>query len=221
MQSCALTAHHPLESGPRAEPFPCLSYVAMKKSSLRQHQDRLANQGRRIAMIPYDDPAKAMRFQTNWPGLACMLVFVILVIAHFTTGMAPEHLLPALALTLLCGILSVFVRARMSYSRWIRVRGKCLDRELHLGYSGLGYGWSWRWLCEYELDGVTYQVTPAYWRSWGRGGERSKRQAERFANRVVDESGSIELWVNPANPLQTEVVGRDIKDLLLHRKSPK
>jgi len=193
----------------------------MNRSSLRQHQDRIVNQGWRITMIPYDDPTKPRRYETNWPGLACMLVFVILVIAYFTTGMSPEHLLLALAGTVLAALFSVFVKARTGYSKWIRVRGKCLDRELHRCFSSRGYSWSWRWLCEYEYDGATYRVTPTYWLTWGGGKLGSKRRAERFGNKVVDESGCMELWINPANPLQTEVVGRDIKDALLHRdRSP-
>lgn len=96
---------------------------------------------------------------------------------------------------------------------WIRVQARCLDQDYWREWSDGpddGKTWTFRVLCEIELNGRTYRVTPGYWSSFG-----AQRSVQRFLDKNIKD-GMCELHVNPDDPLQTEFVGHDIKDVLLH-----
>jgi len=189
----------------------------MNKSLLRQYQDLAEAKGWRIAMIPYDDPTKAMKHDTNWPSLLFMVIFMASTILFVVADtLSRDIALMGIGGGLLGMFISVFIKMRLKYKHWVKVPAQCLDRELQVGRGSKGYAWSWRWLCEYQLAGSTYRVTPTYWLSWGPGNDRAKRRAISFGKKISDDTGNMELWINPENPLQAEVVGHDIKDVLLH-----
>ena len=62
-------------------------------------------------------------------------------------------------------------------------------------------------------------VTPSYWLNVGSSTilqERARRKAEELMAKLVGADGDCELFINPDNPLETEIVGHDLKDRLLH-----
>ena len=94
------------------------------------------------------------------------------------------------------------------------LEAKCLDREIRQVCSPHGHGgktWAFRLLCEFELAGQTYRVTPDYWTTFS-----SETSVASFLDQAVSPKGCCRLYVNPANPLQAELVGHDLKDALLH-----
>lgn len=194
----------------------------MEKPRLREYQDHMENSGWRIALIPFSDPKEPMKFETNWLGLLFMMIFLGSALFFvLSERSSPDFALTGMGFGLFGMLVSVFIRLRSKYMGWVKVSAKCIDRELKLGRDSLGkgYAWSWRWLCEYRLGGSTHRVTPSYWLSWAPGNTWAKRRATLFGNKVVDHAGNMELWINPKNPLQTEVAGQDIKDFLLHKRS--
>jgi hypothetical protein len=112
------------------------------------------------------------------------------------------------------GLLSLAYDARKRRRNWKRIKAKRLDKEIYkektIDADGHGITWHFQLLCEFELDGKTYKVTPAYWRTFF-----TKRGAKNFLESKI-KNGMCELYVNPDNPLETEFVGNDIKDFLLH-----
>jgi hypothetical protein len=72
--------------------------------------------------------------------------------------------------------------------------------------------WCWRIVCEYEYQGKRINVTPVVnWRPF-----LSEREANNFIERHISYDGACRLHINPANPLQTELVGQGIKEVLLY-----
>lgn len=76
---------------------------------------------------------------------------------------------------------------------------------------GVQMCWAFRLVCEFELDGRRFTVTPDYWSTF-----ISEGSVQNFLGKVVSPDGKCQLWVNPKNPLQTELIANDIKDFLLH-----
>ena len=115
---------------------------------------------------------------------------------------------------LLFGMFSLAYQARKNRRNWIRIRARCLDHEVFQDSSNdgdTGRVWDFIMLCEYELKGELYRVTPAYWCSFPTQGS-----VLRFIGKKLSPEGTCEIYVNPDNPLQAEIVGHDIKDVLLH-----
>jgi hypothetical protein len=176
----------------------------VKKSSLRAYQDRAANAGWRIQLIAHDDPSKAMRIQTNWYALAGAVVFSFgFCGAWFGFGGPEQIYYAALAGGFGFALLSVLLAGRARRRGWLRIKAACLDRECHGGV--------FRLRCGFELDGRAYTVTPApFWRNFN-----SDQTLQRFLGRVIGNDGMCCLRVNPGNPLQTELAGGDLADILL------
>lgn len=118
---------------------------------------------------------------------------------------------------LFIGFVSVIFRGRIVRKSWKRVSARCIDKECKRvpGIPGLRGGarrtWTFLLICEFEMDGKRYTVTPGYWSTF-----ISEARVEKFLDRVISSNGKCQLWVNPKNPLQTELISNDIKDLLLH-----
>lgn len=124
--------------------------------------------------------------------------------------------LGVMAAGLIVALVSLLYSGRRTRRNWQRVQARVLDKEIYedFSYTGddePGKTWFFTLLCEFELGGQTYRVTPSFWRSFG-----TKSGVGRFLEKVVNRNGLCELWVNPQNPLETEVVGRDVKDVMLH-----
>ncbi|MFW5733543.1 MAG: hypothetical protein ACOCWR_00625 [Oceanidesulfovibrio sp.] len=156
-----------------------------------------------------------------------MLVFpVALIAAAMATKILIEQDSPLLDRTMswvvvmATGLVVMFVSlwhgGRRVRRDWRRVQARVLDKEIYedIGYADgadSGTTWFFTLLCEFELNGETYRVTPSFWRSFG-----TQSGVRRFLEKVVNRNGLCELWVNPKNPLEAELVGRDVKDALLH-----
>lgn len=187
----------------------------MGKSKLRALQDYVANAGWRIQLIPYDDPSKPIRMETNWLALVGMLAFIGGVAAALLTRK------PAYAgvsgAGFIFALLGLLLKGRMKRRSWIIVKAACLDRETRKMRTSGGArrvgGWTWafRLICQFDLNGQNYTVTPSYWRTF-----RSEESVDCFFAKTISGDGICALHVNPHNPLETEFVGKDVKDFLLH-----
>ncbi len=166
----------------------------------------------RIKTIPFRDDYAMMK--TNWGALLGALLFLVGIYAGFKVK--PLFLISIAGLVL--GLFSVLFRGRIVRRYLEIISAQCIDREIKhvLGTPGLRGGarktWAFQLLCEFEINGKQYIVTPGYWTTF-----ISERLIQKFLDRVISFDGKCQLWVNPDNPLQAELIGNDIKDLLLHR----
>jgi hypothetical protein len=173
-----------------------------QKSALRSFQDRAANAGWRIQLIPYDDPSKPMRIQTNWGAVAGLLVVCIGFWGFWTGGLQRIRIPKTYYLWAMPGglgfaLVSLFVAGRFKRRSWLLLNAVCLDRDCRGDFQG----WEFRLLCRFELEGKTYTVTPAtYWRTF-----TSEASVNDFLAKVTDRDGTCCLRVNPRNPLETEL----------------
>lgn len=167
--------------------------------------------GWRIKTIPFRDDYKMMK--TNWSAVYGALLFFVGVYA----GLQEQELFYISVFGLVIMLVSTFVRGRNDRSNWKKVTSKCIDREMKrtLGKRSLNGGvshvWIFQLLCEFEMDGNQYTVTPGYWTTF-----ISESSLQTFLKKVISPDGKCQLWVNPENPLQTELIANDIKDFLMH-----
>lgn len=177
----------------------------------------------RIPYIPYE---KEVKVESN--GLAALGALVFLGSVGFLSfkimnNDAPKgitlYLVGAVA-GLVLGIFGVWSKARRERQKWVKVNAKCIDREWQRiqttrgsAAGGMGGGWTWafRLLCEFDFQGKHFKVTPGYWTTF-----ISEESLKSFFDKRIATDGLCELWVNPKNPLQAELIGDDIKDKLLH-----
>ncbi|MFN7141800.1 MAG: hypothetical protein ACK4UN_20970 [Limisphaerales bacterium] len=182
----------------------------MRKSKLREYQDKMENAGWRIKTIPYDDPSKPMIIPPNWyalAGLAVLVGGIWLFLRHKQLVYAWVALggFAFICISLLCNALT---RRR----RWVTVQARCLDMET--AQAGRRE-WHFRILCRFELDGKNYTVTPKhFWRSFG-----SNEDLRSFFSKVIGPDGTCFLHVNPKNPLETELIADDVADKLFRRSA--
>lgn len=178
---------------------------------MKPSRDPLENIEWRIKNIPFADPYAAMK--TNWGALIGALLFIGGIFA----GLKVVALFSVSFFGLALGLISTLFRGRMTRKNWKKISAKCTDKELRkvLGAAGPRGGtrmaWTFQLLCEFELDGKRYTVTPGYWSTF-----ISESRLENFLDKVISSDGTCQLWVNPKNPLQTELIANDIKDFLLH-----
>ena len=110
------------------------------------------------------------------------------------------------------GLLAGWYRARRERRSWVKVKAQCLDREWHLIRIKSGRTtWVFRILCTFDFEGKQYRATPIYWTTFF-----SEGALMRFLEKAIAPDGTCELYVNPRDPLQVELVGRDLKDLLVN-----
>lgn len=163
----------------------------------------------RIKNIPFQ---KQMQFiKPNWAVLVGVIGFLAFMLLATRGNL---NWLYASVGSFIFALLSLAYKARKRRKNWKRITAKCLDNEFFkqkiFGADGTGVSWQIQMLCEFEYNGKNYKVTPSFWRyfltKWG---------AKKFLESKII-NGKCELHVNPDNPLETEVVGNDIKDFLLH-----
>lgn len=174
----------------------------MQKSSIRSYQDRVANAGWRIQLIPHYDPSKTIWYPTNWYAMAGLAVCGIGFVGLGSRGLDSFYWLVVaggFGFALLSFPFVAWARRR----GWLRVNAACLDRECQ--------GGSFRLRCTFYLKGADYTVTPApFWREFS-----SEEALQRFMEKLIDKDGMCWLRVNPRNPLQTEIAAGDIAEKLL------
>ncbi|MDQ7825076.1 MAG: hypothetical protein RDV48_19905 [Candidatus Eremiobacteraeota bacterium] len=165
----------------------------------------------RIEHIPSESES---RVQANPLAALGALVFVGCIIMALVIKAADAvrlvWLLSGMAgfgLSLLAG----WYKARQERRSWIRLKARCIDREWHSVRVPKGTTWTFRILCEFTLEGRHYKATPVYWTTF-----ISEKALTDFLEKVIAPDGTCELYVNPKDPLQVELVGKDIKDLLLN-----
>lgn len=163
----------------------------------------------RIKNIPYQ---KQMQFiKPNW---AMTLGFIGFVAFLYLSTRGNLDWIYASFGSFAFALLAMGYEARQKRKNWVRINATCLDSEFYRDKSydsdGIGITWVIQLLCEVEYDGKTYKVTPSFWRTFF-----TKWGAKKFLESKI-KNGKCELYVNPDNPLETEIVGNDIKDFLLH-----
>lgn len=165
----------------------------------------------RIKSVPFRDPCARMK--TNWGALLGSLLFIVGIFAGFKT----KSFFLILIVGLVLGLISVLFRGRIVRKNWKKVLAHCTDKEWKsvLGApsqrGGVRKTWTFQLLCEFELDGKQYIVTPGYWSTF-----ISEGRLRKFLDKVISPDGKCQLWVNPENPLQAELIANDINDFLLH-----
>jgi hypothetical protein len=165
----------------------------------------------RIKPIPFRDPCAMM--ETNWGALLGALLFI----GGMFAGLKVKALFSISIFGLVLALLSILLRGRIMRRNWKKVLAQCTDKEWKsiLGASGQKGGvrktWTFQLLCEFEIDGKRYTVTPEYWSTF-----ISEGRLQKFLDKVISPDGKCQLWVNPKNPLQAELIANDIKDALLH-----
>lgn len=126
----------------------------------------------------------------------------------------PEWILTLCLLGLGITLFSLWKSARHDRRHWPKVRARCLDWEYWKGDTRDGESgktWYLQLLCEFEFGGTPYRVTPAHWTTYA-----TRKGVQRFLNKIISPEQTCDLWINPKNPLQAELISRDVKDLLLH-----
>lgn len=114
---------------------------------------------------------------------------------------------------LLVGLAALWLPARGRRRHWLRVPAMCIDREVRetVGLRPSDRRWEGRLLCVYKRDDTIQEVTPAV--SWI--AFRSRANAEEYLSRRITDDGRCELYVNPDDPTEAELVGQGIKEWLL------
>ena len=165
----------------------------------------------RIKNIPFRDPHAMMN--TNWGALLGALLFIGGIFASLKV----EALFSISIFGLVLTLASILFRGRIVRRNWKKVLAQCTDKEWKNvpGAPGQRGGvrktWTFQLLCKFELDGKQYTVTPGYWSTF-----ISESQLQKFLDKIISPDGRCQLWVNPNNPLQAELIANDIKDFLLH-----
>ncbi len=185
----------------------------------RPRHDTALDQGWRIQWIDHEDrsPGLPPEQERRWGVLLAAGLFLIAIVLAISID---TRFLWLALLSFVAMLASLGWAARKKRVHWLIVRARCIDRELRKTHSHQGVAWCWRWLCAFDVAGTSYRATPSYWLTFGSTWPfgTGKARAERFGRKVVSASDEIDLWVDPDNPLRCEVVGRDLKDLILHSK---
>lgn len=177
----------------------------------RDAQLQILNQGWRIPWIsPSEDGKPYTASSKSWAGRLAPLgvlgfmagigwtIYAKKSGGDLTNGLYLAGTSFGIALILL------FIENRNRKKGWRSSKAKCLDKEVieMVGKAGSGRTWGARILCEIEHGDRTYQNTPqVHWSSF-----RSEDQAMEFLNSRIDSDGNCMLRLNPANPLEAELL---------------
>ena len=185
------------------------------KSQLRVLQDHLANEGWRIQLIPFDDPSRPMMIKTNPFALIGALVFVVCLVLGIVTK-NKNYAYAALG-GFAFALLAMLFAARGKRRAWKKIAAQCVDREIREAHTPMsnndpgGPVWVFRLLCKFSYAGMVYTVTPEFWRSFA-----TEHGIKEFLNKEIRSDGGCFLYVNPQNPLETELAAGNVAEKLLH-----
>jgi hypothetical protein len=148
--------------------------------------------------------------KTNWSAIIFTTAFIIaaIIISQQIKAKKPwtQHQdiwLSLMGIGLAIAFFSFGIKSIWSRRNWKVVRARCLDQEIWKGLSDgpdPGRTWYFNLLCEFQLNGQTFRVTPSYWRTFS-----TKFGVSRFLKRKISPLGWCQLRVNPDNPLQAEI----------------
>jgi hypothetical protein len=151
--------------------------------------------------------------ETNWGAFLGALLFIGGIFA----GLKVKALFSISVSGLVLALASILFRGQIIRKNLKKVLAQCTDKEWKsiIGAPGQRGGvrevWTFQLLCEFEIAGKQYTVTPGYWSTF-----ISEDRLQNFLDQVISRDEKCQLWVNPKNPLQAELIANDIKDLLLH-----
>lgn len=105
-------------------------------------------------------------------------------------------------------------KAKSERSTWPVVTARCTGRQLEMraywSDGGSVDGWLWKVVCEVDYDGSHYVVHPKiHWNDTAQTDRpfHNEELAQRFIAERISPNGECRLRVNPANPLDAELVG--------------
>jgi hypothetical protein len=183
-----------------------------------QNNQKQRDFGWRIEKTPYQD-SKVRGVVSFIPALGALgfmvgfaLIFLILFLRVHSLATFYNAALVLTGSGFVVMWTGFWLMARKKRAGWKIVEGRCIDREVKEVPGLDGLTWMWRVVCEYELDGSKYRVTPMMgWTSYA-----SEKAALEYLAKRISPDGRCKLGVNPKVPLQTELLeGRGIEDLLL------
>lgn len=151
--------------------------------------------------------------KTNWGALLGALFFI----GGIFGGLKAGALFSISIFGLVLALVSILYQGRIVRRNWKKVVAQCTDKEWKkvLGApgqrGGIRIAWTFQLLCEFELNEERHIVTPGYWSTF-----ISESRLRKFLDKVIAPDGKCQLWVNPKNPLQAELIANDIRDFLLH-----
>jgi hypothetical protein len=197
-------------------------------SSMRSLQQTALDIGWRIPLILPGEPGKTWRPRGSPLPLVGVLMFLGGIVLALALRKERQYLGIVLAVA---GIVFAFTsiawweRARRRH--WVRVEADCIDRELGFWNRKNRSGWAWRVVCRYERDGKEYTVTPKIHRGFhapsassvdAAGIARKKEEALAFLESCTNERGRMVLYVNPAEPLECDLLDGGTICRLLYRE---
>ncbi|SLM28495.1 conserved hypothetical protein [Desulfamplus magnetovallimortis] len=180
------------------------------EKKLRKIQDNIRNSGWRIQHIPWQPEGKLEMYNPGSPlaWFAIIAGFFCFFGGPFTFSYQrfPVWVGISIMVTGLALLMSSrFIAGRDLYGKFVAVEGKCIDREVQEfedidtdGNLIRNTFWASRILCEFEYQGVAYQVTPIIVKMVACSREE---EANQFLDERIGDGGRCILWINPDNPL--------------------
>ena len=177
----------------------------------------------RIHLIPYETFSYKRAWQSGWAASAtgsCLSLGGVLLfvggIIYFFAVKKMAGLIIGFGIGFPLVNVGIIMSYRGKYRDWLRIEAACLDREHRRIYSNDGgdsggYTWAFRLLCRFNFLGKDYTVTPSYGRTY-----ISENGVLRLYAKAITTRQTCFLWVNPKNPLATELSTGGLVDFLLH-----
>jgi hypothetical protein len=113
------------------------------------------------------------------------------------------------AIPLILGLVAS-VRRITTPDPWVKVEALCDRRDIQpvQGDDDNGsYPYTYRLLCRFEYDGLTYEVTPEGTAEPEPRLFESPEAASAFLEQRLSTGGLTELWINVRNPLEANLTG--------------
>lgn len=188
----------------------------MDKSTIRNLQDALRDRGWRIAWIPHDDGRRTQWAPTNRLALVGAVGFLGgLGFAFFAASQnsvqGPVIGIATALGSLLLMLFAVWRQARRKRADWVEITARCIDRECRQVVGRGARNWDARLLCEFAFGGRSYRATPVvHYRTF-----LTEAGLQEYLASQISADGSCQLRINPGNPLECELVGCGLKEVLL------
>jgi len=171
------------------------------------------SRGWRISLVPCGKPSRppsALAFALQWAGMVALIAVIAGPVQLIRTG-DPRYMI-LFGCGTVAAILTSLLWTRARKRGWLYVKATCVDREIqrreYNGPSeGRSYGWEFRLLCRFKLNGHEYTVTPYYGSNFW-----SERRIGTFLSKAIGPDGGCVLRVNPENPLEADFSGKPPKE---------